>query len=219
MTPTQEHIRQLARGRVLVIGDVMVDHYVTGRVSRVSDEAPVPIVHVERRALDGGRRGQRCGQHRSAGRQGAAGGRHGRGPGSLDAGRHHRRDGWRGGGAPCGRCRAGRRRSRRATWAGSTRSCGSTANRATPVSRGTEDRLIDIVERSGRRLRRDHDVGLCQGRADGPRAGGRHGAWRARRRAGDRRSEAGGLERLSRRGLHHAEPQGAAARNACAVRE
>ncbi len=46
MTPTQEHIRQLARGRVLVIGDVMVDHYVTGRVSRVSDEAPVPIVHV-----------------------------------------------------------------------------------------------------------------------------------------------------------------------------
>lgn len=46
MTPTQEQIRQLARGRVLVIGDVMVDHYVTGRVSRVSDEAPVPIVHV-----------------------------------------------------------------------------------------------------------------------------------------------------------------------------
>src|SRR5262245_60499519 len=24
----------------------MVDHYVTGRVSRVSDEAPVPIIHV-----------------------------------------------------------------------------------------------------------------------------------------------------------------------------
>jgi D-beta-D-heptose 7-phosphate kinase/D-beta-D-heptose 1-phosphate adenosyltransferase len=31
---------------VLVVGDVMVDHYVTGRVSRVSDEAPVPIIHV-----------------------------------------------------------------------------------------------------------------------------------------------------------------------------
>lgn len=46
MTPTHEHIRQLARGRVLVIGDVMVDHYVSGRVSRVSDEAPVPIVQV-----------------------------------------------------------------------------------------------------------------------------------------------------------------------------
>ncbi len=46
MTPTQDDIRRLASGRVLVIGDVMVDHYVSGRVSRVSDEAPVPIVQV-----------------------------------------------------------------------------------------------------------------------------------------------------------------------------
>ena len=46
MSPTQDQIAQLAKGRVLVIGDVMVDHYVTGRVSRVSDEAPVPIIHV-----------------------------------------------------------------------------------------------------------------------------------------------------------------------------
>lgn len=46
MSPTQDQIAQLAQGRVLVIGDVMVDHYVTGRVSRVSDEAPVPIIHV-----------------------------------------------------------------------------------------------------------------------------------------------------------------------------
>ena len=46
MTATREDIRQLANGRVLVIGDVMVDHYVSGKVSRVSDEAPVPIVQV-----------------------------------------------------------------------------------------------------------------------------------------------------------------------------
>jgi D-beta-D-heptose 7-phosphate kinase/D-beta-D-heptose 1-phosphate adenosyltransferase len=46
VSPTQDQIAQLARGRVLVIGDVMVDHYVSGRVSRVSDEAPVPIIHV-----------------------------------------------------------------------------------------------------------------------------------------------------------------------------
>ena len=46
MTPTQNDIRQLANGRVLVIGDAMVDHYVSGRVTRVSEEAPVPIVHV-----------------------------------------------------------------------------------------------------------------------------------------------------------------------------
>ncbi len=46
MSPTPDQIAQLAAGRVLVVGDVMVDHYVSGRVSRVSDEAPVPIIHV-----------------------------------------------------------------------------------------------------------------------------------------------------------------------------
>lgn len=46
MTATRDDIQRLARGRVLVIGDVMVDHYVSGKVSRVSDEAPVPIVQV-----------------------------------------------------------------------------------------------------------------------------------------------------------------------------
>ena len=46
MSPTQDQIAKLAQARVLVVGDVMVDHYVTGRVSRVSDEAPVPIIHV-----------------------------------------------------------------------------------------------------------------------------------------------------------------------------
>ena len=46
MSPTPDQIARLAEARVLVIGDVMVDHYVTGSVSRVSDEAPVPIIHV-----------------------------------------------------------------------------------------------------------------------------------------------------------------------------
>jgi D-glycero-beta-D-manno-heptose-7-phosphate kinase len=35
--------------RVLVIGDVMVDAYLFGRVERISPEAPVPVVQVERR--------------------------------------------------------------------------------------------------------------------------------------------------------------------------
>lgn len=41
--------------RVLVVGDSMVDHYVTGRVDRISPEAPVPVVRVEdeRRAPGG----------------------------------------------------------------------------------------------------------------------------------------------------------------------
>jgi D-beta-D-heptose 7-phosphate kinase/D-beta-D-heptose 1-phosphate adenosyltransferase len=46
LSPTPDQIAKLSSGRVLVVGDVMVDHYVTGRVSRVSDEAPVPIIHV-----------------------------------------------------------------------------------------------------------------------------------------------------------------------------
>ena len=34
--------------RVLVIGDVMLDHYIEGDASRLSGEAPVPVVSVER---------------------------------------------------------------------------------------------------------------------------------------------------------------------------
>jgi D-glycero-beta-D-manno-heptose-7-phosphate kinase len=34
--------------RVLVIGDVMLDHFIIGRVSRISPEAPVPVVAHER---------------------------------------------------------------------------------------------------------------------------------------------------------------------------
>jgi rfaE bifunctional protein kinase chain/domain len=32
---------------ILVVGDVMLDHYVMGEVERISPEAPVPIVHVD----------------------------------------------------------------------------------------------------------------------------------------------------------------------------
>ena len=31
--------------KVLVIGDVMVDHYINGKCERISPEAPVPVVH------------------------------------------------------------------------------------------------------------------------------------------------------------------------------
>jgi len=54
-----ERIKDLlaaARGkRILVVGDLMLDRYVRGRVSRISPEAPVPVVHVtEERCLPGG---------------------------------------------------------------------------------------------------------------------------------------------------------------------
>lgn len=42
---------QFDRLRVLIIGDVMLDSYVWGRVERISPEAPVPVVTVDRREL------------------------------------------------------------------------------------------------------------------------------------------------------------------------
>jgi hypothetical protein len=39
-------IDRFPRCRILVVGDVMVDEYVWGLVSRISPEAPVPVVEV-----------------------------------------------------------------------------------------------------------------------------------------------------------------------------
>jgi rfaE bifunctional protein kinase chain/domain len=36
--------------QVLVLGDVMVDAYLWGKVDRISPEAPVPVVHVTKRS-------------------------------------------------------------------------------------------------------------------------------------------------------------------------
>ena len=40
--------RAFRRARVLVVGDVMLDRYWFGDVSRISPEAPVPVVKVDR---------------------------------------------------------------------------------------------------------------------------------------------------------------------------
>ena len=45
MMPALEQIRGK---RVIVVGDVVLDHYVIGDVERISPEAPVPVVHVLR---------------------------------------------------------------------------------------------------------------------------------------------------------------------------
>jgi len=39
-------ITRMRRCRILVIGDVMLDRFVRGKVTRISPEAPVPVVHV-----------------------------------------------------------------------------------------------------------------------------------------------------------------------------
>jgi rfaE bifunctional protein kinase chain/domain len=44
-----DDVRQLAGRRVLVVGDLVLDEYVTGHMTRISREAPVPIVEVVER--------------------------------------------------------------------------------------------------------------------------------------------------------------------------
>lgn len=46
---SQFPVEAVARSRVLVVGDVMLDRYWFGEVERISPEAPVPVVHVARR--------------------------------------------------------------------------------------------------------------------------------------------------------------------------
>ena len=78
-----EEILDAGRGvRVLVVGDLMVDRYLSGSVDRVSPEAPVPVVRVreERIAVGGAANvcanvaalGASCGAVGCAGRDGAA---------------------------------------------------------------------------------------------------------------------------------------------------
>ena len=40
-------LSELHKARVLVVGDVMLDRYWYGEVSRISPEAPVPIVRIQ----------------------------------------------------------------------------------------------------------------------------------------------------------------------------
>jgi len=41
-------VRRFAEARILVIGDIMVDRFIWGKVSRISPEAPVPVVLVDK---------------------------------------------------------------------------------------------------------------------------------------------------------------------------
>ncbi|MFC1932899.1 bifunctional heptose 7-phosphate kinase/heptose 1-phosphate adenyltransferase, partial [Chloroflexota bacterium] len=46
MDKLKELILKFQKARILVIGDMMLDHYIQGAVSRISPEAPVPIINV-----------------------------------------------------------------------------------------------------------------------------------------------------------------------------
>jgi len=47
----EELLASLHGRRVLIVGDLMLDRYVWGRVERISPEAPVPVVDVERETV------------------------------------------------------------------------------------------------------------------------------------------------------------------------
>ena len=53
MTPAR--VRALLKGmrgaRVFVLGDVMLDEFLWGKVARISPEAPVPVVAVQRQSF------------------------------------------------------------------------------------------------------------------------------------------------------------------------
>src|SRR5438045_6262735 len=44
----REILSRFPRQRILVVGDVMLDQFLWGKVSRISPEAPVPVVEVQR---------------------------------------------------------------------------------------------------------------------------------------------------------------------------
>lgn len=50
---TKEELRSLLNGiaslQILVIGDLILDNYIWGKVSRISPEAPVPIIHTQKK--------------------------------------------------------------------------------------------------------------------------------------------------------------------------
>lgn len=46
-----KYIDHFPSTRTLVVGDVMLDHYIWGKVSRISPEAPVPVVNVTKESV------------------------------------------------------------------------------------------------------------------------------------------------------------------------
>lgn len=47
-------LKKIARQHILVIGDLMLDHYIWGDATRISPEAPVPVVDIARDSWSGG---------------------------------------------------------------------------------------------------------------------------------------------------------------------
>ena len=44
------YFKNTLEGRILIIGDLMLDHFIHGEVKKISPEAPVPILEVSKEA-------------------------------------------------------------------------------------------------------------------------------------------------------------------------
>lgn len=51
MQTLRDIVPRFTKARVLVIGDIIIDHFLWGTASRISPEAPVPVVNVQREDL------------------------------------------------------------------------------------------------------------------------------------------------------------------------
>ncbi|HCJ11860.1 MAG: hypothetical protein A2Y14_01930 [Verrucomicrobia bacterium GWF2_51_19] len=54
LTLVKTLLEDIQKLHILVIGDVMLDHYIWGDAHRISPEAPVPVVHIERDSYTAG---------------------------------------------------------------------------------------------------------------------------------------------------------------------
>jgi D-beta-D-heptose 7-phosphate kinase/D-beta-D-heptose 1-phosphate adenosyltransferase len=54
VTAAKHLLQKISRVRILVIGDVMLDHYIWGDATRISPEAPVPVVDIARDSYTAG---------------------------------------------------------------------------------------------------------------------------------------------------------------------
>lgn len=62
-----QHVAGFRDTRLLALGDLMLDHYVHGIVTRISPEAPVPVVEVDRESYVAGGMGNACSNAASLG--------------------------------------------------------------------------------------------------------------------------------------------------------
>lgn len=63
----KKYVNKFRKKKILVVGDLMLDEYIWGEVSRVSPEAPVPVVKVERETFSPGGAGNVATNIRSLG--------------------------------------------------------------------------------------------------------------------------------------------------------